>query len=59
VLLVTGYQRRVGLGRQIAGKVKRAGSQRTHFISSDLRLPAFCPGLRLCGMTRVLRQAPQ
>ena len=37
VLLVAGDQRRVGLGGKAAGKVKRAGSQRVHVISSNLR----------------------
>ena len=37
VLLVAGDQRRVGLGGEAVGKVKRAGSQRVHVISSDLR----------------------
>ena len=36
VLLVAGDQRRVGLGREAVGKVKRAGSQRVHVISSNL-----------------------
>jgi hypothetical protein len=34
VLLVAGDQRRIGLGGEAVGKVKRAGSQRIH-ISSD------------------------
>jgi hypothetical protein len=37
VLLVAGDQRRVGLGGEAVGKVKRAGGQRVHVISSDLR----------------------
>ena len=37
VLLVAGDQRRVGLGGEAVGKVKRAGSQGVHVISSDLR----------------------
>jgi hypothetical protein len=37
VLLVAGDQRRVGLGGEVVGKVKRAGSQGVHLISSDLR----------------------
>ena len=37
VLLVAGDQRRVGLGGEVVGKVKRAGSQGVHVISSDLR----------------------
>jgi len=37
VLLVAGDQRRVGLGGEVVGKVKRAGSQRAHGISSVLR----------------------
>ena len=40
VLLVAGDQHRVGLGGEAVGKVKRAGSQRVHVISSDLRLLA-------------------
>ncbi len=44
LLLVASDQRRVGLGGEAAGKVKRAGSQRAHGISSDLRsLPDHCP----------------
>ena len=35
--LVAGDQRRVGLGGEVVGKVKRAGSQGVHVISSDLR----------------------
>lgn len=35
VLLVAGDQRRVGLGGEMVGKVKRAGGQRVHGISSD------------------------
>ena len=37
VLLVAGDQRRVGLVGEAVGKVKRAGGQRVHVISSDLR----------------------
>ena len=37
VLLVPGDQRRVGLGTEAAGKIKRAGSPGIHGISSDLR----------------------
>ena len=37
VLLVAGDQRRVGLGGEAVGKVERAGRQRVHVISSDLR----------------------
>ena len=37
VLVIAGDQRRVGLGGEAAGKVKRAGSQGVHGISSDLR----------------------
>ena len=37
VLLVAGDQRRVGLGGEAVGKVKRAGGQGVHVISSDLR----------------------
>ena len=37
VLLVAADQRRVGLGGEVVGKVKRTGSQRVHVISSDLR----------------------
>jgi len=37
VLLVASDQRRVGLGGEVVGKVKRAGSQRVHVISSNLR----------------------
>ena len=37
VLLVAADQRRVGLGSEVVGKVKRTGSQRVHVISSDLR----------------------
>ena len=37
VLLVAGDQRRVGLREEVVGKVKRAGSQGIHGISSDLR----------------------
>jgi hypothetical protein len=37
LLLVAGDQRRVGLGGEAVGKVKRAGSQGVHGISSDLR----------------------
>ena len=37
VLLVAGDQRRVSLAGEAVGKVKRAGSQRVHVISSDLR----------------------
>jgi hypothetical protein len=40
VLLIAGDQRRAGLGAEAAGKVKRAGSQGVHLISSDLRSPA-------------------
>ncbi len=40
LLLVAGDQRRVGLAGEAVGKVKRAGSQRIHVISSDLRSPA-------------------
>jgi hypothetical protein len=36
VLLVAGDQRRVSLGGETVGKVKRAGSQGVHVISSDL-----------------------
>jgi len=35
VLLVVGDQRRVGLGRETVRKIKRAGSQEIHVISSD------------------------
>ena len=71
VLLVAGDQRRVGLGGEAVGKVKRAGGQGVHGISSDLRSLAplarrrrlgSCAGSglgrRLCGTTRVLPQAP-
>ena len=45
-LLVAGDQRRVGLGREVVGKVKRAGSQRVHVNSSNLRsLPGHPVGL--------------
>ncbi len=37
VLLVASDQRRVGLGGEVVGKVKRAGSEGVHGISSDLR----------------------
>lgn len=37
VLLIAGDQRRVGLGREVVGKVKRAGGQGIHVIGSDLR----------------------
>jgi len=36
MLLVAGDQRRVGLGGEVVGKVKRAVSQGVHVISSDL-----------------------
>jgi hypothetical protein len=36
MLLVGGDQSRVGLGREVVGKVKRAGRQRIHGISSGL-----------------------
>jgi hypothetical protein len=55
MLLVGRDQRGVGLGGKAGGKVKRAGAQRIQVdqLRSGSRL-----GLRLCGMTRVLRQAP-
>ena len=74
VLLVVGDQRRVGLGSETVRKIKRAGSQEIHVISSDPprdphadsntrisrpRFRKFVPGQRLCGMTRVLPQAPR
>jgi hypothetical protein len=37
VLLVAGDQGRVGLGGEVVGKVERAGDQKVHVISSDLR----------------------
>ncbi len=37
VLLVAGDQRRVGLADEVVGKVKRAGNQGVHVISSDLK----------------------
>lgn len=37
VLLVAGGQRWVGLGGETVGKVERAGGQRVHVSSSDLR----------------------
>jgi len=44
VPLVAGDQRRVGLGGEPAGKVKRAGGQGIHVISSDPRsLAAVAP----------------
>jgi len=36
MLLVAGDQRRVGLGGEVVGRVKRAGSQGVHVIGSDL-----------------------
>jgi hypothetical protein len=36
VLLVAGDQRRVGLGGEVAGEIKRAGCKGVHVISSDL-----------------------
>ncbi len=47
VQLVAGDQRRVGLGSEALGKVKRADSQRVHVISSDLRPPERPRGRRL------------
>ena len=52
VLLVAGDQRRVSLGGEAVGKVKRAGSQRVHVISSDLR----SLGSRLGDPARLLRR---
>ena len=49
VLLVTGDQSRVGLGVEAAGKVKRAGSQRVHVVSSDLRSLAAIGAARRLG----------
>ena len=51
VLLVVGDQRRVGLGGEVVGKVKRAGSQGIHVISSGGRCRFRSPGV--CG-SRVL-----
>jgi len=34
MLLIAGDQRRISLGGEAVGKVKRAGSQRTHGINS-------------------------
>ena len=70
MLLIASDQRRVGLGGQAVGKVKRAGNQGIHVISSDLRSRAsgarsnsgrHCLqglGRRLYGTTRVLPQVP-
>ena len=48
VLLVASDQRRVGLGGEAVGKVKRAASQRVHVISSEVLGPgpAVLPGSR-------------
>ncbi len=54
LLLVAGDQRRVGLAGEAVGKVKGAGCQRVHAISSDLS----GLGRRLYGTTRVLPQVP-
>jgi hypothetical protein len=43
VLLVAGDQRRVGLGGEVVGKVKGAGSQGGHVISSDLTFVTLDP----------------
>jgi hypothetical protein len=43
VLLVAGDQRRVGLGGEVVGQVKRAGSQGFDVIRSDLRLGTLDP----------------
>ena len=69
VQLVRGDQRRVSLCAEAVGKVKHAGSQGVHGISSDLigdldrisALPKADSGLgqRFCGTTRVLPQAPR
>ena len=60
VLLVAADQRRVGLGGEAVGKVKRAGGQGVHVISSDLKAAcSFRSGQRFCGTTRVLPQAPR
>ena len=53
VLLVAGDQRRVGLGGKAAGKVKRAGTQRVHVISSNLRSRA---ATRVCRFSCAGRQ---
>ncbi len=44
VLLVAGDQRRVGLGGEVVGKIKGAGSQGVHVIGSDLRWTRHFPG---------------
>jgi hypothetical protein len=56
VLLVASDQRRVGLGGQVAGKVKRTDSQGCHLITFNLS-----SGLsgRFWGTTWVLPQAPR
>jgi hypothetical protein len=51
VLLVGSDQRRVGFGGKAVGEVKRSPGQRVLLLDCG-------SGLRLCGMTRVLRQAP-
>jgi hypothetical protein len=51
VLLVAGDQRRVGLEEEVVGKVKHAGSQGVHGISSDLR--------SLAAMARSKASAPR
>jgi hypothetical protein len=51
VMLVDRDQRRVGLEAEAVGKVKCAGNRYPISAGSGL-------GLRLCGMTRVLPQAP-
>ena len=58
MLLITGDQRRIGLGGQPAGKIKHAGSQRVHVISSDGSL--FVVPRQHSGQPRVpLRAVPQ
>ena len=43
MLLVVGDQRRVGLGREMVGKVEHAGGQGLHGIISDLRFATLEP----------------
>ncbi len=62
VLLVGGDQRRVGLGGETVGKVKRTRGQWVHPISSDVSAGSGSAGAslggRLYGTTGGLRQAP-
>jgi len=53
VLLVDGDQRRIGLGTETVGEIKRARSQFATPFPQVLG-----SGQRLCGMTWVLPQAP-